>query len=165
MQRSTRIGLAVILISFFLPMIALMFAEKVGESFVIPIGSINQRGTFEQFPIGRDYTKEPDVVLVAVAGATLLLDKDLPKDEANRISREFLRLRGRDVQTSGEVYVFKGWIDEARNAVPYRYVVAVALTLLLAGLLSILLGGSREPVREELKAAVISEEDEPNKED
>ncbi len=165
MKRSTRIGLAVILISFFLPLIALMFAEKVGESFVIRMGSIDQRGTFEQFPIGRDHTKEPGVVLAEVAGATLLLDRELPKDEANRITREFIRVRGSDAQTKGEVYVFKGWIEEARNAVPYRYVVAVALTLLLAGLMAILLSGGDEPLRKPRDSAVTSEEDESSKDD
>ncbi|HMA17845.1 MAG TPA: hypothetical protein VKS03_05345 [Thermoanaerobaculia bacterium] len=160
MQRSTRIGLAVILVSFFLPMIAIMFAEKVGDSFIIPMGSIEQRGTFEQFPIGRDYRKEPDVIFVEAAGATLLLDKDLPKDEANRISREFVRLRGRDAQAKGEVYVFRGWVDEVRHGLPYRYVVAGALTLLLAGLLSILLGGSQEPVPEKRSSTAAPKGDE-----
>jgi hypothetical protein len=159
MRRSTRAGLAVILTSVFLPLIALMFAESVGESLVIRIGSISQRASFEQFPIGRDPNKEPGVVLVEVGGATLLLDKELPKDEATRITRELYRLRGKDPQTKGEVYVFKAWIDEARHALPYRYVVATALTLLLAGLLIILLGGGREHVRGASDSPMTSKED------
>lgn len=147
MRRTTRVGLAVILVSFFLPLIALMFAEKVGESFVLRLGSIEQRPIFEQFPIGRDHTREPGLVPADVAGATLLLDRDLPKDEADRAQREFSRLYGRDAQAKGTVYVFKGWTEEARHALPYRYVVAAALTVLLAGLLTILLGGTgRETV-------------------
>lgn len=141
MKRSTRIGLAVILTSVFLPLIALMFTESIGESLVIRFGSISQRASFEQFPIGRDPGKELGVVLLDVGHATLLLDKEVPKDEANRITREFSRLHGTDPQTKGEVYVFKGWIDEVRSALPYRYVVAFGLTLLLVGFLIILLGG------------------------
>jgi hypothetical protein len=160
MRRSTRAGLAVILTSVFLPLIALMFAESVGESLVIRMGSISQRASFEQFPIGRDPKKEPGVVLIEAADATLLLDKELPKDEANRITREFSRFRGRDPQTTGEVYVFKGWIDEARHALPYRYVVAASLTILLAGLLIILLGSGREPVSEAPRSAMTSKENE-----
>jgi hypothetical protein len=39
--------------------------------------------------------------------------------------RAFNRLYGTDPQTRGEIYVFKGWVDEARHALPYRYVVAL----------------------------------------
>ena len=56
-------------------------------------------------------------------------------------------------------------LDEARKALPYRYIVAASLTLLLAGLLIILLGGSREPVAAAPKAAVSSREEEPGEDD
>lgn len=156
MKRSTRLGLAVILTSVFLPLIALMFTESVGESLVIRFGSLTQRGSFEQFPIGRDPRAEPGVVLLDVGHATLVLDKELPKDEASRISREFSRLYGTDPQTKGEAYVFKGWIDEARHALPYRYVVALGLTLLLVGFLIMLLGGGRPEDRRASNVAVDS---------
>lgn len=159
MRRSTRTGLAIILTSVFLPLIALMFAESVGESLVIRLGSISHRANFEQFPIGRDPSKEPGVVLLPVGDATLVLDKELPKDEAARITRELSRVRGRDPETKGEVYVFRGWVEEARHALPYRYVVAVALTLLLAGLLIILLGGGRDQVRVAPASATTSGDD------
>jgi hypothetical protein len=165
MRRATRAGLAVILTSVFLPLIALMFTESIGGSLVIRTGSISRRATFEQFPIGRDPHQELGVVLVPVDGDTLVLDKDLPKDEADRVAREFSRFRDGGPQTKGEVYVFKGWIDEARKALPYRYVVAASLTLLLVGLLIILLGGSREPVPAAPKAAVSSREEEPGEDD
>ena len=164
MRRATRAGLAVILTSVFLPLIALMFTESIGGSLVIRMGSISRRATFEQFPIGRDPRQELGVVLVPVAGDTLVLDKELPKDEADRAAREFSRFRDGDPQTKGEVYVFKGWFDEARKALPYRYIVAASLTLLLAGLLIILLGGGSEPVPA-AKAAVFSREDEPGEDD
>jgi hypothetical protein len=105
MRRSTRAGLAVILTSVFLPLIALMFTESIGGSLVIRTGSISRRATFEQFPIGRDPHQELGVVLVPVAGDTLVLDRELPKDEADRITREFSRFRA-GPQTKGEVYVF-----------------------------------------------------------
>jgi hypothetical protein len=165
MRRSTRAGLAVILTSVFLPLIALMFTESIAGSLVIRTGSISQRATFEQFPIGRDPHQELGVVLVPVAGDTLVLDKELPKDEADRITREFSRFRDSDPQTKGEIYVFKGWIDEARQAMPYRYIVAASLTLLLAGFLIILLGGSREPVPMAPKPALSSREEEPGEDD
>lgn len=57
-----------------------------------------------------------------------------------RIVRAFNRLYGTDPQTRGEVYVFKGWVDETRHALPYRYVVALGLSLALVGLLIILMG-------------------------
>jgi hypothetical protein len=165
MRRSTRAGLAVILTSVFLPLIALMFTESIGGSLVIRMGSISRSATFEQFPIGRDPHQELGVVLVPVAGDTLVLDKELPKDEADRVAREFSRFRDRDPQTKGEVYVFKGWSDEARTALPYRYIVAASLTLLLVGLLIILLGGSRQTVPAAPKAAVSSREEEPGEDD
>jgi len=165
MRRSTRAGLAVILTSVFLPLIALMFTESIGGSLVIRTGSISRTATFEQFPIGRDPHQEVGVVLVPVAADTLVLDKDLPKDEADRVAREFSRFRGNGQQTRGEVYVFKGWVDEARKALPYRYIVAASLTLLLVGLLIILLGGSRETVPAAPKAAVLSREEEPGEDD
>jgi hypothetical protein len=164
MRRSTRAGLAVILTSVFLPLIALMFTESIGGSLVIRTGSISRRATFEQFPIGRDPHQELGVVLVPVAGDTLVLDRELPKDEADRITREFSRFRA-GPQTKGEVYVFRGWIDEARQAMPYRYIVAAALTLLLAGFLIILLAGGREPVPRTPKPAVSSREEEPGEDD
>lgn len=164
MRRSTRAGLAVILTSVFLPLIALMFTESIGGSLVIRTGSISQRATFEQFPIGRDPRQELGVVLVPVAGDTLVLDRELPKDEADRITREFSRFRA-GPQTTGEVYVFRGWIDEARQAMPYRYIVAASLTLLLAGFLIILLAGGREPVAMAPKPAVSSREEEPGEDD
>jgi hypothetical protein len=107
---------------------------------VIRFGSVSQRASFEQFPIGRDHKTEPGVVLLEVGHATLVLDKEITKDEANRIVRAFNRLYGTDPLTRGEVYVFKGWVDEARHALPYRYVVALGLSLLLVGLLMILMG-------------------------
>jgi hypothetical protein len=164
MRRSTRAGLAVILTSVFLPLIALMFTESIGGSLVIRTGSISQRATFEQFPIGRDPHQELGVVLVPVAGDTLVLDRELPKDEADRITREFSRFRT-GPQTKGEIYVFRGWIEEARQAMPYRYIVAASLTLLLAGFLIILLAGSREPVPMVPKRAVSSIEEEPGEDD
>jgi hypothetical protein len=165
MRRSTRAGLAVILTSVFVPLIALMFTESVGGSLVIRTGSISRRATFEQFPIGRDPHQELGVVLVPVAGDTLVLDKELPKDEADRVAREFSRFRASGTQTKGEVYVFKGWIDEAPHAMPYRYIVAASLTLLLAGLLIILLGASREPAPAATRPAASSREDEPVEDD
>jgi hypothetical protein len=59
-----------------------------------------------------------------------------------RIVRAFNRLYGTDPQTRGEVYVFKGWVDEARQALSYRYVVALGLSLVLVGL-PITLRGSK----------------------
>ena len=165
MRRSTRAGLAVILTSVFVPLIALMFTESVGGSLVIRTGSISRRATFEQFPIGRDPHQELGVVLVPVAGDTLVLDKELPKDEADRVAREFSRFRDGGSQTKGEVYVFRGWVDEAPHAMPYRYIVAASLTLLLAGLLIILLGASREPVPAPPRPAASSREEEPVEDD
>lgn len=159
MKRSTRLGLAVILTSVFLPLIALMFTESVAESLVIRFGSLSQKASFEQFPIGRDPRTEPGVVLLDVGHATLVLGKELPKDEANRISREFYRLHGTDPQTKGEAYVFRGWIAEARHALPYRYVVALGLTLLLVGFLIMLLGSGRSEAQTVSSAAAGSKGD------
>jgi len=67
-------------------------------------------------------------------GAQKYMEKRVP----HPIDRAFNRLYGTDPLTRGEVYVFKGWVD--RHALPYRYVVALGLSLLLVGLLMILMG-------------------------